>query len=301
MHPVRPSRHAKLLLVWIPWHVAAIAALSLGAGFTAVRPRNTTEAGARARRAPLAGVLRESALLCALYSLWRLGERVHGLATTHGVDRAIALWNIERFVHLPDERVLVDAALRRPIIAQAANGYYAIAHAPAMIMLLIWTMWRHRGAYQTVRNAVTVATGTSLLLHLIAVAPPRLVPSLGFVDVAQRFHQSVYGPVGSGISDQMGALPSVHVAWAALVAWGTWCQGRGRWRIVGPAHLILTMVAIVVTANHWWLDGVVAAVIVWAALDLDRRWRTMVTMRSARHALSDPVEAAGSEKATASR
>ena len=53
-------------------------------------------------------------------------------------------------------------------------------------------------------------------------------------------------------------MPSVHVAWAAIVAWYVVRVTRGRWRVIGPTHLALTLLAVVATANHWWLDGIVA-------------------------------------------
>jgi hypothetical protein len=53
-------------------------------------------------------------------------------------------------------------------------------------------------------------------------------------------------------------MPSVHVAWAVIVAVFVWrCAGRG-WRWVGVVHAVITVLVVVVTANHWWLDGIVA-------------------------------------------
>ena len=55
-----------------------------------------------------------------------------------------------------------------------------------------------------------------LAIQFIPVAPPRMYPQFGFVDVARLFDQSVYGLLGQGISDQLSAMPSVHVAWVTL-------------------------------------------------------------------------------------
>ncbi len=48
-------------------------------------------------------------------------------------------------------------------------------------------------------------------------APPRFLPDLGFVDAGLMYHLSVYGAGGSGISNQLAAMPSLHVGWAVLV------------------------------------------------------------------------------------
>jgi hypothetical protein len=99
----------------------------------------------------------------------------------------------------------------------------------------------------------------------------------GFIDTAAVHGQSVYGGTAA---NELSAMPSVHVAWAVLVAWYTMRVGRGRWRYLGPAHAIVTVLVIVVTANHWWLDGVVAiAVLVasaWAYVGVTRGWAAAI-------------------------
>ena len=39
------------------------------------------------------------------------------------------------------------------------------------------------------------------------------------VDTARLLGQSVYGSIGSGISDQLSAMPSVHIGWSVLIGW----------------------------------------------------------------------------------
>ena len=56
-------------------------------------------------------------------------------------------------------------------------------------------------------------------------------------------------------------MPSVHVGWSLLVAWAviTISPSRHRWWIL--AHPVLTVFVVVATANHFWLDGIVAALL----------------------------------------
>jgi hypothetical protein len=56
-------------------------------------------------------------------------------------------------------------------------------------------------------------------------------------------------------------MPSLHVGWAVLVAVAAVAVGTSRWRWLVVAHPVLTVVAVVATANHWWLDGVVAVMV----------------------------------------
>ena len=44
-------------------------------------------------------------------------------------------------------------------------------------------------------------------------------------------------------------------------------------------HLVITMLVVSATGHHWWLDGIVALVLLWIALQLDtlgRRWARVV-------------------------
>jgi PAP2 superfamily len=112
--------------------------------------------------------------------------------------------------------------------------------------------------YPRMRCTVIASTLACLLVQIVPVAPPRLLPDLGFVDTALLNGQSVYGEFGTGMANQLAAMPSVHVGWAALVGWYVWWSAPARWRWIGPLHTVTTVLVVVATANHWWLDGLVA-------------------------------------------
>jgi hypothetical protein len=58
----------------------------------------------------------------------------------------------------------------------------------------------------------------------------------------------------------------VHFGWALLVGVGVVLLTRTRWRWLAMAHPAITLVVITLTANHYWLDSVVAGGLVAAAL-----------------------------------
>jgi hypothetical protein len=180
------------------------------------------------------------------------------------LSNARLLWTAERDLHLPSEATFQQLVLHRPGLLRLANDYYASAHFPVTAVFLFWIyVWRH-DAWRWVRNAMTAFTGAALLIEaLLPMAPPRLVPSFGLVDTGRALGQSVYpaSPRG-GLANQFAAMPSVHVGWALLVAVCVLAVARGRWRWLALVHPVLTVLVVTVTANHYWSDGIVAAVLV---------------------------------------
>jgi hypothetical protein len=88
-------------------------------------------------------------------------------------------------------------------------------------------------------------------------APPRMLN--GWIDTGLVLGQSVYGAdAESGLANQFAAMPSLHVGWAFLVAVFLIRATRSRWRWLWIAHPVITFAVVVVTANHYWMDGLIA-------------------------------------------
>lgn len=212
------------------------------------------------RRAVLAGaMLRESTLVLLLFALWLvLGARSIGaLSAADGRGRAIL--NTERWLHLDLELSMQHPLLGHPLLVQGANYLYACVHFPAMIGFLGWAFVHARGHYPGVRLRVVLVTLICMLIQFVPVAPPRLVPSAYLADTAARYHQSVYAGA-EGVA-QLSAMPSVHIAWAVLIAWEAirLTGRRGRWLLLHP---LLTGYVVCATGNHWVLDGIAGALVV---------------------------------------
>ncbi|MEV4616372.1 phosphatase PAP2 family protein [Kitasatospora sp. NPDC049258] len=229
---------------------AAVSGVLLGSAYVAGRAR---------RGATVVAVLRESGTLLALFTLWQLVGHLSLLSTDHALDRAGWIHRTELSFGLPDEVAWQRAVIPHPWLMQAANYYYATMHFGVMLVLLLWLFLRHRDQYRWVRTTVVLTTAACLVVQFIPVAPPRMLPGAGFVDVAAQYGQSVYGGAVAGVVPaQLSAMPSVHVAWCVIVAVAVVAVARGPWRWLVVLHPVLTVVVVVVTANHFWADGLVA-------------------------------------------
>ena len=251
---------------WVPsWQLAVTVAASIGFVSMVVRTwLRIDKAHGRTSRpktaiAALAGW--EIAIIIGLYGFWQLAGSLSTVDLSRGVERGQHLWNLERDLHLPSEKSIQSFFLPHEWFIKFLNLYYVIAHYNVLLIMLAWLFWRHRDRYREARTTIGLATFACLAVQLIPVAPPRLIPGHGIVDTAMLYGQSVYGPVGQGFSDQYSAMPSVHIAWSSAVAFFVWRSTKSRWRILGPAHALLTWTVVLVTGNHYWLDGFVAIAI----------------------------------------
>jgi hypothetical protein len=234
-------------------------------GTPPARPRHGTR-----RLALAAGIAQEAAVLLALFALWQLAGSFSLVGPDGALARAQWIWHAERVVHLPSETEIQRAFLGHPLLVQALNLYYASLHFVVLISCLVWVYVWHRRQYPQVRTALVLFTAGALLIQFLPVAPPRMLQGDGMVDTAAQYGQSVYGAVAGFNADQLSAMPSVHVGWALLVAVIVVQVSRSRWRWLALGYPLLTLLAVVVTANHFWLDGIAAALLLALALLVQR-------------------------------
>lgn len=211
--------------------------------------------------APAVGTAKELSLVLGLYALWQYAHDLAVNKTAGAMDHARWLWHVERSMHLPSEVSLQRALINHKLVMQFLNIYYGGMHVPAIGILLIWLFFRHRDRYSRVRTSLALMIGGCLTIQMIPMAPPRFLPDLGFVDSALLYGQSVYGSGGSGLSNQLAAMPSQHVGWSLVVGIAAVTISTSKWRWLVLLHPILTILAVTATANHWWLDGVVAGLV----------------------------------------
>ena len=204
--------------------------------------------------------VREAGTIAALYAAWQLVGTLSVIGSNGAYGRGRWLVSAERYLRLPRESTVQGWILPHPWLAQLCNLYYAGLHFVALFAMLLWLFVRHRDRYGQARSSVIALTASCLAVQLIPVAPPRLVPQAGVVDVAARYGQSVYAAGGTGV-DQLSAMPSVHVGWALLIAVIVIRAGTGPWRWAIVAYPTLTVFVVVATGNHFWLDGIAAAVL----------------------------------------
>ncbi|OXS35010.1 phosphatase PAP2 family protein [Streptomyces sp. XY006] len=213
-------------------------------------------------------LFRELLLVAGLFLVYKFGRQLATGHTGEAFGNAHRVWDLERAVRLPGETAVQSLLLNGDAPAQLANTYYAAVHFPATAAFLVWLYLRRPAHYVWARRVLAAVTAAALVLHLLfPLAPPRMLAATGLVDTARLYGPSVYGdPATDSLSNQFAAMPSLHFGWALMVAIGLIAATRSRWRWLWLLHPLLTLLVIVGTANHYWLDAIVAAALLGLAL-----------------------------------
>jgi hypothetical protein len=138
----------------------------------------------------------------------------------------------------------------------AVNWIYIWGHWPAIAGVLVWLHRTRRDAYRLMRNAIFVSGAIGLVIFAAyPVAPPRL-SGLGFVDTVTEHSNSYRVLQPPALANKYAAVPSLHVGWNLLVGVFLWRHGRRHLvRALGLASPVMMFAAVVLTANHYVIDG----------------------------------------------
>ena len=201
----------------------------------------------------------------AVYSFIRNTQGSAAVSAAHAFSNAREIIRMEEALGLFFEEGLQEAFLDwRPFI-QFWNLFYGTFHFVVTVVALVLLFRRFPDRYPRWRNTLAATTALALIgFATYPLMPPRLLPSsYGFVDTL-RVYGGLWsfdsGPVAQ-VSNQYAAMPSLHFAWSAWSTMVLYPMLARTWsRVAALLYPVGTLFAIVVTANHYWLDAVGGAV-----------------------------------------
>ena len=208
-----------------------------------------------------AELIREVGLVVGLLLMYRLGRYLSRDHVAAAFDNATAVLHFEAHFGLAVEADIQGLVLPHHWLTTLLNQYYVRVHFPATVAFLVVMYLRAPIRYRHMRRLFVVVTGLGLALHVAyPLAPPRMMP--GFVDTIARYGPAIYerSDVAS-VANQYAAMPSMHFAWALLIAYGLIHGGGHPLRWLAAAHPVITLLAITATANHYWVDAAAAALL----------------------------------------
>ncbi|CAM5745425.1 hypothetical protein STAFG_8215 [Streptomyces afghaniensis 772] len=170
------------------------------------------------------------------------------------------IWRAEHALGIAVEESVNHAADSVTWLIIGMNYYYATLHFVVTLGVLVWLYRRHPGRYAATRLVLFATTAVALVgYYLYPLAPPRLMNGGAFIDTVM-VHQT-WGSMASGdlkhMSNQYAAMPSMHIGWSVWCGLTIFALATVPWvRVLGLLYPALTLVVIVATANHFWLDAV---------------------------------------------
>lgn len=241
-------------------------------------------------------LVRELVLVVALLLVYKYARFLGKDHVDTALQNARDVIGLERSLGVFSEAHLQDLVVNDTALIRFLNAYYLVAHVAVTAAAFVWLYVRHPATYRRFRDVMIVITVTGMTLHLLMpLAPPRMFPKLGFVDTAKVFGPASYGGSSpyKGFANQFAAMPSLHFGWALVIAWAVLLATTSRWRYLVILHPVITLAAIVLTANHYWLDAFVATVLFAFALGVDwlieRRRKRRVAVSRDDGATATPV------------
>jgi hypothetical protein len=191
------------------------------------------------------------------------------------VNNASGIINWEKssglFVELSVQQVL----LNHLDLTKALNEFYMLGHWVVTPLFFIWIYRSRRALYPYVRNAFLAANGIALMIYILfPVAPPRLLPDMGFVDTLAGVSKiNLHAGVFSRWFNADAAMPSMHFGYAfmigvvAAILLKNWAL-----RLLALSYPTLVFITITGTANHYVADSLVGALVMAAGFVIVQVW-----------------------------
>ena len=228
----------------------------------------------------------ELAVVAWLFWLYDVINNFAPLRQALALRDATGVLSLERLLHLDPELALNRWLAAHGALAFVASSYYFFSHAIVTFALLAWLWWSAPALYRRLRTQLVI-------INLIAfavfwrypLAPPRMFPNLGFVDVVAASHAAVSWQSGALVreANQLAAMPSLHFAWAVWCGIALWQRYRRRAAaLLAIVYPLLTAVVVIATANHYLLDVLAGGASVLTALGLQHALEDLLAIRRRR-------------------
>ncbi len=219
---------------------------------------------------------KEVLYVAAFYLVYSLVRNTFGSAAVEPVDafrNAERVIGWQRAIGLYHEETIQGWFLGWTWFIAFWNYFYGTFHFVVTAGALVWLFRRHPARYRFWRTALAATTGLAIIGYAtFPLMPPRLLPEFCTdhpgacredYDYVDTLADDRYPALWSfddermeQLSNQYAAMPSMHFgwsAWCALALLGVTRRRRNRGLLA--AYPWVTLFAIVVTANHFWLDA----------------------------------------------
>jgi hypothetical protein len=152
------------------------------------------------------------------------------------------------------------------------NWSYTLGLFPIILPVAVLMFFRWPKTFSYYRDVFLISMVLTWVIYAaFPLAPPRLMVGEGFVDSVALYGPDLYSSRESKeFYNAFSAMPSMHFGWPMLYGVVFWRTGRRLLRVLAVAYPALIFAAVVVTANHYFLDPIVGGLVVVASFRLRR-------------------------------
>jgi len=189
-------------------------------------------------------------------------ETVRGVAEgqkTEAFANGQAVIDIEQATGTFFEADLQASLLDNGWIVDFANFMYMNSHFVLTSGFLVWLYLRRNDSFYFVRNMFMVAMALALIGYtLLPTAPPRFFEEFGFVDTLDKVSVNHDSALVQMFVNPYAAIPSMHCAFALMIGvTGATLSRHLASRVFWGLYPLLVLFVVIVTGNHFWLDGAI--------------------------------------------
>ncbi len=153
-----------------------------------------------------------------------------------------------------------------PYSAVVLNWAYIITYWPVVLGIGLVIYVNHRQRYYYYRTAIVITLAAILLMFAFSPVAPPFTSTGHFVDTIQTYGPTWYGsPEMSIFYNTNAAMPSLNFSWTLVLGVLFFRHLKGWHKLWGPVYPVLTLFAIVITGNHFFLDAIAGGLLAVAA------------------------------------
>ena len=207
--------------------------------------------------------IRQLALFAGAYYLYRIVRGIVDGQAALAFENARNLVDAERALGLFFEPGLQAWAEGTNWIVTVSSWMYVNSHFVVTTTFLIWLYIARNHAFYFVRNMFLVAMGLALVGYMAyPTAPPRFLPEWGFSDSVANFVGENAEQSANVLYNPFAAVPSMHVAFALMIAIPAIILVKHRaLKVLWAFYPLVVTFVVMVTANHFWLDAALGALV----------------------------------------
>ncbi len=204
------------------------------------------------------GAIRQLGLFAGIYYVYRLVRAFIDSQTAVAFDNARAVVSFERGAHTFFEPGLQHWTLSHHWLLDVANWCYVNSHPAITTAFIVWLYFARNDSFPLVRNAMLIAMLIALAGYVaFPTAPPRMLPEWGFSDTVANWVGQSGSSAVNVFFNPYAAIPSMHVAFAVMTGIPSMALVRLRvLKVFWALYPLLIIFAVIVTANHFWVDSV---------------------------------------------